>query len=611
MNRVLTWLPIACIAVYMTVGHTVGFRPDIMRLVTPLLALIAVIGVHTLGRNSSASAIEKSFAAFICIAAFAFWCAPATLGTVLATFSAALLYMVLFLAAAIPPLLGREPFTAHFARRVAPEAVWETDLFTRINLDLNWIWAGIFCGCASFAVLPGVLPALQGPIFRILFEAVLPLVLICGIGLPLSRYYPDRVQRKMGLSPEMMSAPTSHEEKGPRAVHNTPQSVEEETLMAQPTVVALNGSPHVAFGNTGLMIEMLREPLTREGLNLEVIHLSELRIEYCIGCGKCLEKGSCWIKDDYKATAQKALDADALILGSPVYVFSVTAQMKAFLDRSVSNGHRPTGSWKPGLAVCVSTGFGETSVGEYLGNTLRIFGAFPVGRLTAIGFGPGEFLGKDAVEQRAADLARDLAIAVKEGRRYPATDLDFHFWSFMGWLVRENREFLKADHTHWEEKGLYEGFEAYVGLERAAGVRSPEAREAWIKSHMEAQRRRRHVPETPVREVGPKSARTARELLQMMPLGLNEAEAVGLSAVYEFHVSGDEEFIAHLVIADQKASYHEGPAKDPQVTILTPADVWLKIARKDLDGAQAFMAGKYKVRGDIGLLMKLNTLFSR
>ena len=74
----------------------------------------------------------------------------------------------------------------------------------------------------------------------------------------------------------------------------------------------------------------------------------------------------------------------------------------------------------------------------------------------------------------------------------------------------------------------------------------------------------------------------------MMPGALNPAEAQGLTAIYQFDVSGSENFSAHLVIADGQATFHEGPADHPNLTIKTPADVWLAIARKELDGSTAY-----------------------
>jgi len=59
-------------------------------------------------------------------------------------------------------------------------------------------------------------------------------------------------------------------------------------------VVALNGSPHGAAGNISQMIQMVASALSQEDILVEVIHLAEKRVEYCVGCGICLQKGECW-----------------------------------------------------------------------------------------------------------------------------------------------------------------------------------------------------------------------------------------------------------------------------------------------------------------------------
>jgi multimeric flavodoxin WrbA/putative sterol carrier protein len=372
-------------------------------------------------------------------------------------------------------------------------------------------------------------------------------------------------------------------------------------------VVAVNGSPHEGFGNTSQMLAMLSEPLAPEGLVLEEIFLSQFQIGYCTGCATCLETGACWVRDDYNSVVRPVLEADAVILASPVYFSNVTAQMKTFLDRSLRYGHRPRGDWKPGLTLSVSAGHGESWVADYLGRVLRTFGAFPVGSLTAIAVGPGEFLGKDAVAARAADLARDLARAVKEGRRYPATDRDLSFWQFMSTLVKENRDFMAADYEHWLERGLFKSFETYVGQTRSRPSPGPEPAAAPAPTSPSLSPE--SPPAAPSSPAPSGEPSTARELLEMMPGALNPAAAQGFSAVYQFDVSGSEEFSAHLVIADQTATFHEGPAEKPGIIIKTPADVWLAIARKELDGTSAFLTGKFRIQGDLGLLVKMKTLF--
>jgi len=58
----------------------------------------------------------------------------------------------------------------------------------------------------------------------------------------------------------------------------------------------------------------------------------------------------------------------------------------------------------------------------------------------------------------------------------------------------------------------------------------------------------------------------------MMPGALNPTAAEGLTATYQFDVSGSENFSAHLVIVDGQATFHEGAADHPNITIKTPAE---------------------------------------
>ena len=386
-------------------------------------------------------------------------------------------------------------------------------------------------------------------------------------------------------------------------------------MFDKPTIVAVNGSPHAGVGNTARMIEMLRPTLAQEGFALEVINLAGQNIQYCTGCAFCLEKGACWIDDDHRHIVNKLLAADGVILACPVYFLHVTGQMKTFIDRSLAFGHKPRPTWKPGLAVSVSAGLGETDTAGYLSFLLRTFGAFSVGMLTAIAVQLGAFLGKEAVEARAVDLARDLARAIKEKRRYPATDRDLRFYQFMGNLVRTQKDtFMKQDYKHWQECGFYEGFEAYIQQTAPEVPYDSQRRDAWIKEMIEEQKARKKGQTLEVQRqtpsAGRQEARSCRELLRMMPLGFNPSAVGNLRAIYQFEVSGDENFTAHLAIAHGECIYHDGPAERPDLVIKTPAEVWLKISRGELNGQKAFMEGRYKVEGDVTLLLKLKSLFS-
>ena len=95
----------------------------------------------------------------------------------------------------------------------------------------------------------------------------------------------------------------------------------------------------------------------------------------------------------------------------------------------------------------------------------------------------------------------------------------------------------------------------------------------------------------------------------MMPLGFRSEAAPGLIAVYQFEISGAETFNAYLRIADNRCTFHEGSHEKPDVLIKAPAEVWLAVSQGTLDGQSAFLSGKYRAEGNVGLLLKLKTLF--
>ncbi len=109
-------------------------------------------------------------------------------------------------------------------------------------------------------------------------------------------------------------------------------------------VVAFNGSPRKE-GNTTILINHIFQELEKEGLETELVSLAGKKIHGCMACYKCFENkdGRCSVKDDFlNEGIIKMIEADGIILGSPVYFADVTAEMKALIDRagfvSLANG---------------------------------------------------------------------------------------------------------------------------------------------------------------------------------------------------------------------------------------------------------------------------------
>ena len=64
-----------------------------------------------------------------------------------------------------------------------------------------------------------------------------------------------------------------------------------------------------------------------------------------------------------------------------------------------------------------------------------------------------------------------------------------------------------------------------------------------------------------------------------------------------------------LSIADGRCTFREGEATSPRLTIRSPGEIWLKIARGEINRAKALMDGLYHVEGDMSLLLKMGELF--
>jgi multimeric flavodoxin WrbA len=97
-------------------------------------------------------------------------------------------------------------------------------------------------------------------------------------------------------------------------------------------VLGISGSP-VKNGNIDLLIQQVLKGAESKGGKTEIIYLDKLKISPCKSCGKNPEPRFCFIKDDMEKVYTELKSSDVLVLGSPIYFDTVSAQMKLFLDR--------------------------------------------------------------------------------------------------------------------------------------------------------------------------------------------------------------------------------------------------------------------------------------
>ena len=101
-------------------------------------------------------------------------------------------------------------------------------------------------------------------------------------------------------------------------------------------VLILSGSPRKA-GNSDILCDRFMQGAIEAGHEVEKIRVSEMKIGFCSGCYYCVKSGGvCAKKDDMAELLQKMIDADVIVLASPVYFYSIDAQLKALIDRTVA-----------------------------------------------------------------------------------------------------------------------------------------------------------------------------------------------------------------------------------------------------------------------------------
>ena len=89
-------------------------------------------------------------------------------------------------------------------------------------------------------------------------------------------------------------------------------------------------------GNSDLLCDQFAKGAREAGHQVEKVRLAEKKIGFCTGCYACQKLHKCVQKDDANELVEKMLAADAIVLATPVYFYSMNAQLKALIDRTVS-----------------------------------------------------------------------------------------------------------------------------------------------------------------------------------------------------------------------------------------------------------------------------------
>ncbi len=356
-------------------------------------------------------------------------------------------------------------------------------------------------------------------------------------------------------------------------------------------ILALQGSPRKKY--TQMVLDKFLEGATSRGAECETIHLAAKKIRPCIGCYTCWYKtpGVCIHKDDAPELLEKLKVCDVEVWATPLYHYGMISYMKTFMERTLPlvqpfleehegvTAHPPRfPRERPRKMVLISVcGFPEPSHFEALVANFRLLAHSGRAELAGVLLRPGsealivaDWLGKKA-EQVFQGFYRAGREIVEKGKVSPEVEE----------IVRQ--EWSK------NRKGVYEQANLFwtIRMEHAAKTERGEETRPFEEAYRA----------------------DIRIVLSGMAVSFKREAYPDLQAVIQFDVTGKQPGQWYYTIQGGKCAVQEGKADRPTLTIHTPSEVWLAIAKRELAGAKAFMEKRYTVEGDIALFMKFKDLF--
>ena len=354
-------------------------------------------------------------------------------------------------------------------------------------------------------------------------------------------------------------------------------------------VLALNSSPRgEGQSKTEIMLSHLVQGMTDAGAEVEIINLRDKKINTCSGCFQCWTKtpGVCIHKDDMSGELfDKYRQADLVVFATPLYHYAVNAALKAFIERTLPMNEPyfvtlPSGRTThperyphPKAVVLSVAGFhDEEAFGPLSAWAKYLFGT----RLVAEIYRPG-------AEAMAASLGgsraqRILAATVEAGRE-----------------IVTNGRISEATMQQIHEQSV-----------KDLGIWTTVTNLVWKTCIAEGVTMKKFVE----RGMVPRPD-SIESFMLIMGMAFNRDAARDTRAVIQFLFSGEVEGACHFDIDNGTIIPSAGRADRPTLTIETPFAVWMDIVTGKADGQNLFMSQKYKVDGDMELLMRFDRLFGR
>jgi multimeric flavodoxin WrbA/uncharacterized protein (DUF3820 family) len=228
-------------------------------------------------------------------------------------------------------------------------------------------------------------------------------------------------------------------------------------------ILTIIGSPR-KNGNSCRAARNLEEMMKQKGnYEFEYLYLKDVHLEACRGCFNCVSRGIefCALKDDREMIEEKMKEADGLVLVSPVYVMTVSALMKNYVDRLACLCHRPAYHGRKALVLSTSGGAGLKETLNYLAMVTEAWGYKVAGKCGII---TAPWPATEGLKKKNAEImeksVRKFDKSLKSTNKAKSAELKVGYKEYMGFRIfqtisRNVKEYMPADYLFYENKKYF------------------------------------------------------------------------------------------------------------------------------------------------------------
>lgn len=171
-------------------------------------------------------------------------------------------------------------------------------------------------------------------------------------------------------------------------------------------VLMINGSPR-ANSNTGIALNEMVKIFDKEGIEHEIIQIGNKDVRGCLACNYCYKNGKCVVDDIVNEVALKFKEADALVVGTPVYFAGTNGTVVSFLDRLFYSSNFDK-TMKVGAAVAIARRGGCTTALDEINRYFTISG-MPICASQYWNMAYGQKTGQVSLDEEGMQIMRTLA----------------------------------------------------------------------------------------------------------------------------------------------------------------------------------------------------------